>query len=200
MVFICDFATCIFSIISLDMAVCCLVTIPLPYLPFEARAVCKSFRLCRWSWNGRCGQSLFVVVFLIISTLISADLASNILYEGDKLVDVQQVVIVFIAVAVAMIVVPLFFFTRKLFELKRNALAEYGAFQHQVSTDFHHYWISDYGTGGRSRPPLPYPFPCCVAATASSALAAGCSLSTCHSKCAWTDFSRRYEAPLCMPE
>jgi hypothetical protein len=38
---------------------------------------------------------------------------------------------------------PCYFSTRKLFNLKRKALAESGALQHQISGDFHHHWITD---------------------------------------------------------
>jgi len=89
------------------------------------------------------GQVLFGTVFLILASLVSSELASNILYEGDQLVDVRQVVLVFIVLSIVVITIPLFFFTKKLFSLKRKALAEYGALQQQISRDFHHHWIND---------------------------------------------------------
>jgi len=89
------------------------------------------------------GQALFGILFLIMATIISSDLASNILYEGDKLVDAKLVVLVFIVISIIVIAIPLLFFTRKLFSLKRKALAEYGALQHQASRDFHQHWIND---------------------------------------------------------
>lgn len=87
------------------------------------------------------GQTLFVIVFLIIAALVSSDMASNILYEGDTLVDARLVVLVFIVVSIVLIAAPLLFFSRKLFNLKRSALAEYGQLQHQISRDFHRHWI-----------------------------------------------------------
>jgi hypothetical protein len=87
------------------------------------------------------GQSLFVIVFLIIAVLLSSQLASNILYEGDTLVDARLVVLVFVALSIVIIAIPLLFFTRKLFTLKRTAMVEYGALQHQISRDFHRHWI-----------------------------------------------------------
>ncbi len=89
------------------------------------------------------GQALFVIVFVILAALLSAELASNVLYEGDKLVDVKQVVLVFIVMSIVIIAMPLFFFTRKLFNIKRRALAEYGALQHQIYRDFHRHWIDN---------------------------------------------------------
>ena len=89
------------------------------------------------------GQSLFVIVFLVMAALLSSELASNILYEGDALVDAKLVVLVFVVVSIVVIAVPLLFFIRKLFNLKRRALAEYGALQQQISRDFHHHWIDD---------------------------------------------------------
>ena len=89
------------------------------------------------------GQSLFAIIFIIIASLIASDLASNILYEGEKLVDVKQVVLVFIVISILVIAAPLFFFTNKLVSLKRNSLAAYGALQQQISRDFHRHWIDN---------------------------------------------------------
>ena len=89
------------------------------------------------------GQSLFGIVFLIMASLVSSELASNVLYEGDKLVDVKLLVLVYIVVSIIVIALPLLFFASKLFNLKRNALAQYGELQHQISRDFHHHWIDN---------------------------------------------------------
>lgn len=89
------------------------------------------------------GQSLFVIIFFIMASLISSDLASNILYEGEKLVDAKLVVLVFIISSISVIATPLFFFTSKLVSLKRKSLAEYGELQQQISRDFHQHWIKD---------------------------------------------------------
>jgi len=89
------------------------------------------------------GQSLFVILFVVMGSLISADLASNILYEGEELVDVKLVVLVFISASIAVISAPLFFFANKLIRLKRRALADYGALQQQISRDFHHHWVDN---------------------------------------------------------
>ena len=91
------------------------------------------------------GQALFGIVFLILATSISSELASNILYEGDTLVNVKQVALVFIVISIVVIAIPLLFFTKKLIPLKRKALEEYGALQQQISRDFHHHWINDEG-------------------------------------------------------
>ena len=93
------------------------------------------------------GQSMFVIIFFIMAALISSDLASNILYEGDKLIDVRLVVVVFIVISLVLIALPLFFFTMELFRLKRNALAEYGELHQQASRDFHQQWIDKQATG-----------------------------------------------------
>lgn len=92
------------------------------------------------------GQAVFVIVFLIIAVLLSSQLASNILYEGDTLVDARLVVLVFIVISIVIIALPLIFFTRRLFTLKRRALAEYGALQQQISRDFHQHWIDKQAT------------------------------------------------------
>jgi hypothetical protein len=89
------------------------------------------------------GQSLFVILFFIIASLLSSDLAGNLLYEGDELVQVKQVVVFFIIISVALILMPLLFFVKKLFVLKRKAIVEYGALQHRASCDFHNHWIKN---------------------------------------------------------
>ncbi len=91
------------------------------------------------------GQSLFGIIFLVMAAMISSQLANNLLYEGEELLGVKMIVVVFIAISVVVIEAPLLFFTRKLYSLKRKALAEYGALQQQISGDFHHHWISDEG-------------------------------------------------------
>lgn len=87
------------------------------------------------------GQTLFGMVFLIWAILISAELANNLLYEGDKLIDLKLLIIIFIAISVAVITAPLLFFTKRLVQLKRDSLAEYGELQQQISGDFHKHWI-----------------------------------------------------------
>ena len=91
------------------------------------------------------GQSQFGIVFLVMAAMISSQLANDLLYEGEHLVDIRMIVLVFVVLSIALIEVPLLFFTRKLFNLKRKALAEYGALQHQISGDFHHQWITGEG-------------------------------------------------------
>ena len=92
------------------------------------------------------GQSLFVILFIVMASLLSSELASNILYEGEQLVDVKLVVLVFIIASIIVIAAPLFFFTNKLIRLKRRALADYGALQQQISRDFHHHWVDNKAT------------------------------------------------------
>ena len=89
------------------------------------------------------GQSLFVIIFIVMGSLLSADMASNILYEGEQLIDLKLVVLVFITASIIVIAAPLFFFTSKLVRLKRRALAEYGTLQQQISRDFHHHWVDN---------------------------------------------------------
>jgi hypothetical protein len=88
-------------------------------------------------------QSLFGILFLVMAAMISSQLANNVLYEGDALIDMRQIILVFIVFSVILIEAPLLFFTKTLYKLKRKALAEYGALQHQISGDFHHHWISE---------------------------------------------------------
>ena len=87
------------------------------------------------------GQSYFAIVFVIWGTLLSSDIAGDILYEGEKLLDLKQLVFIFILISLAVVLIPLLFFTKKLFKLKRTSLIEYSVLQHQISRDFHKRWI-----------------------------------------------------------
>jgi hypothetical protein len=78
-----------------------------------------------------------------MATLVSSELAGNILYEGDKLVDARQIVVVFIAISMVVLFIPLLFFTNKLIHVKHKALVTYGTLQNQLSGDFHKHWVKD---------------------------------------------------------
>ena len=88
-------------------------------------------------------QLLFGVVFLVMTILISSDLANNLLYEGEKLANIKLGVVGFIAISVIILTAPLLCFSEMLYNLKRKALAEYSRLQQQISGDFHKKWIID---------------------------------------------------------
>ena len=88
-------------------------------------------------------HAFFSILFLIIATLVSSDLAGNILYEGDQLVAEKQLVIVFIVMSMVILLIPLCFFSNKLIHMKYKALSTYSALQNQISSDFHKHWIDD---------------------------------------------------------
>ena len=88
-------------------------------------------------------HALFSILFLIMAVLVSSELAGNLLYEGDQLVEIKQLAIVFVAISMVVLFIPLIFFTNKLIKLKHNALVEYGILQNQASGDFHKHWIKD---------------------------------------------------------
>jgi len=88
-------------------------------------------------------HALFSILFIIMATLVSSELAGNILYEGDSLLDVKQVVVVFIAISMVVLFIPLLFFANKLIHVKHKALVTYGTLQNQLSGDFHKHWVKD---------------------------------------------------------
>jgi hypothetical protein len=88
-------------------------------------------------------HALFVILFFILATLLSSDLAANMLYEEEMLVSVKQVAMVFIVLSIIVIMLPLMFFARQLVDLKHEALVEYSTLQNQISNDFHKHWIKD---------------------------------------------------------
>lgn len=89
------------------------------------------------------GHSLFVFLFFILATLLSSDLASNMLYEEEVLVSIKQVTMVFIFISIVLLLIPFLFFSRKLVDLKHDALVEYSTLQNQISNDFHKKWIKE---------------------------------------------------------
>jgi len=89
------------------------------------------------------GHCVFGIIFFIFAVMLSSDLASDMLYEGGKLLDVKQLVFVFTLISITVLLMPLLFFSQQLYELKQNALTEYSTLQHQISSDFHKCWIKD---------------------------------------------------------
>jgi hypothetical protein len=88
-------------------------------------------------------HALFIIVFFILSTLLSSDLAMNMLYEEEMLISIRQVVTVFIVLSIIVILLPLMFFAKSLVDLKHEAMVEYSTLQNQISNDFHKHWIKE---------------------------------------------------------
>jgi hypothetical protein len=88
-------------------------------------------------------HAYFSIIFFIMASLLSSDIASNVLYEGDTLADLKQVMVVFITISMVLLLIPLLFFTNKLIHLKHEGLSRYGALQNQISGDFHEHWIKE---------------------------------------------------------
>ena len=88
-------------------------------------------------------HAYFSIIFFIMATLVSSDLAGNVLYEGDTLVDVKQLVTIFIILSIVLLFMPLLFFTDKLIHLKHEGISKYSALQNQISGDFHKHWIKE---------------------------------------------------------
>jgi hypothetical protein len=88
-------------------------------------------------------HALFIIVFFILSTLLSSDLAMNMLYEEETLAFIKQVITVFITLSIIVLLLPLMFFAKLLINLKHQAIVEYSALQNQISNDFHKQWIKD---------------------------------------------------------
>ena len=89
------------------------------------------------------GQCLFGIVFFILAAMISSEFAGNMLYQGETLVDVKRLVFVFICISIIVLLTPLLFFSKQLYQLKYEALIEYGALQYRGSRDFHKHWINE---------------------------------------------------------
>jgi hypothetical protein len=92
-------------------------------------------------------HSLFGIVFFILATLLASELAANMLYEEQVMINAKQVVIAFIFISIIVLLIPLLFFSRRLVDLKHDALVEYSTLQNKISRDFHKQWIKDEDDG-----------------------------------------------------
>jgi len=88
----------------------------------------------------RNGQNAFLIMFFAIGTMFSVSLADDLLY-GDAVVAMAgPVVIVFVAVCILIMTLPLLFFTPQLIQAKLHGRAKYGALGYRLSRAFDEKW------------------------------------------------------------
>lgn len=85
------------------------------------------------------------------SALISAQIASHILYRGESLHSSVITIVSYISLAVGAALAPLCLFTPQLVQAKRSALARYGNFATGLVSDFDEKWLK---TGADGLPML----------------------------------------------
>jgi len=88
----------------------------------------------------RNGQNAFLIMFLAVGTLLSVSLAYEMLYGDAVIAMVGPVVIVFVAVCMVIMTVPLLFYTPQLIQTKLHGRAKYGALGYRLSRAFDEKW------------------------------------------------------------
>ena len=88
-------------------------------------------------------QFSFGVIFTALAAMMSSSLASDILYAGRTLSDVQLEIIAFILICFAIIAGPLCTFSNQLINAKRRELRQYSELGFQLADAFHTRWIDN---------------------------------------------------------
>jgi len=83
----------------------------------------------------------FAPLLFALSALLSAHIASRILYNGESLFSSEIAVLGYVFLSVAAAITPLFLFTPQLILAKRRGLAKYGNFASDFVTNFDDKWL-----------------------------------------------------------
>jgi hypothetical protein len=88
------------------------------------------------------GSSMALAPLLFAhSALISAQIASHLLYRGESLRAYVITILSYVFLAVGAVLAPLCLFTAQLIQAKRHALARYGKFASDLVADFDAKWL-----------------------------------------------------------
>jgi hypothetical protein len=92
---------------------------------------------------GFLGESTIAFAPLLFAqgALLSGQIASRILYNGQSLLAFKMTIIGFVVFFVVAILAPLFLFAPRLARAKREGLVEYGAFASSYVMDFDQKWL-----------------------------------------------------------
>jgi hypothetical protein len=104
----------------------------------------------------RCGGLAFLgksayafgPVLFAQGAMLAGLVASRILYKGQSLLSFKLQLLGFVAFFVIAIVSPLFMFTPRMAQAKRNGLAQYGLLAQRYVEDFHQKWVLGNPTEG----------------------------------------------------
>ncbi|HEY1983584.1 MAG TPA: hypothetical protein VGH13_26170 [Xanthobacteraceae bacterium] len=92
------------------------------------------------SFVGRVIQ-FFGVILFALSAVLSARIATQVLFAGASLYDYLPAYAIFMAIVLAIFAGPQFLFANKLYELKERGLRQYGALASQYTRLFQEKWI-----------------------------------------------------------
>jgi hypothetical protein len=96
-------------------------------------------------------QQYFAIVLFALSIAIAGVLANGIIYDGVPLSYYAPVIAIYVVVAVAVFLAPVFVFSATLWRTKRVGLFQYGRLGNEYTSAFHRKWISN---GGQIKEPL----------------------------------------------
>jgi hypothetical protein len=92
------------------------------------------------------GMASFAIVLLAVSAVLSGSLAGEILFRGSSLNQLKYHVIVFVALAIAILHAPLLAFSGRLGRCRFRALLEFGTLIGRHDRAFDEKWIKTRGT------------------------------------------------------
>ncbi len=95
---------------------------------------------------GTCQQS-FVIVFFAFATVLSSTIAHDLLSEGEKFLDARLEIAVLVVLLTLIVYLPLLLFSSKLYEARRDALADYGVLGYRLSGAFKQKWVREDDAG-----------------------------------------------------
>lgn len=87
------------------------------------------------------GQAKFGILCFAMSLMLSSRIAESIFYMHASLLDFRSFIFLMVIVNIVVFSLPLFAFTPKLMDCKRQGLFEYGELANKLTDDFHERWI-----------------------------------------------------------
>jgi len=87
-------------------------------------------------------QVFFGILGFIQNTILSAEIASKIIYTDAELADFKFIIIGIILLFTFIFISPMFFFVKKLMQTKLKGIVDYGVTSHKYVSGFHDKWIN----------------------------------------------------------
>lgn len=87
-------------------------------------------------------QVFFGVLGFIQSVILSAEIASKVIYTNSVITDFKFIILGYILIFTFILISPMFFFVRKLTLTKLNGILDYSVITHQYVSGFHDKWIT----------------------------------------------------------
>jgi hypothetical protein len=86
-------------------------------------------------------QAKYGIIIFALSSLLSSQIAQEILFGGASLNNYRMTILVYVALILITFLGPLLVFSPRLFDTRRNGLLEYGALANEYTRSFEGKWI-----------------------------------------------------------